>query len=152
LAAVVYFIISYHFCNAPFSFDGNTFANVEQAFQFMKIAPRNEKWQRDILNAATPAIAKSLGRRCPIRTDWNTVKDDIMHSLVLAKFEQNADSRDKLLATGNAYLEEANTWGDKYWGTCNGVGENRLGQILMSVRDELTKKIQCVGHGILPSF
>ena len=50
---------------------------------------------------------------------------------------QNAELRIKLLETGNEHLEEGNTWGDRIWGTVNGVGQNRLGKILMRVREEL---------------
>ena len=44
-----------------------------------------------------------------------------------------------LIATGDAYLEKENTWGDRVWGTVNGQGANNLGRILMDVRDELSK-------------
>lgn len=36
----------------------------------------------------------------------------------------------------DGHLEEGNTHGDKVWGTVNGVGENRLGKILMRLREE----------------
>ena len=67
------------------------------------------------------------------------VKDKVMYEIVLAKFTQNPDLKEKLLATGDEYLEEGNTWGDTIWGTVDGVGENRLGKILMRVRDELNE-------------
>ena len=57
-----------------------------------------------------------------------------MYEIVLAKFTQNPDLKEKLLATGDEHLEEGNTWGDTTWGTVNGIGENRLGIILMKVR------------------
>lgn len=60
-----------------------------------------------------------------------------MYEICMAKFTQNEDLKEKLLATGNDILEEGNTWGDKVWGTVNGVGENKLGKILMKVREEL---------------
>ena len=34
-------------------------------------------------------------------------------------------------------IVEGNTWGDVFWGVCNGIGENHLGNILMDVRDEI---------------
>jgi hypothetical protein len=34
-------------------------------------------------------------------------------------------------------LIEGNTWGDTFWGVCNGVGENNLGKTLMNVREIL---------------
>lgn len=42
-----------------------------------------------------------------------------------------------LLATGDAELIEGNTWGDTFWGVCNGDGENNLGNLLMKVRTNL---------------
>ena len=61
-----------------------------------------------------------------------------MLSFVRAKFTY-PDLQEKLLATGDAYLEEGNYWNDTTWGVCNGVGENRLGKILMQVRDEIRR-------------
>jgi predicted NAD-dependent protein-ADP-ribosyltransferase YbiA (DUF1768 family) len=64
-----------------------------------------------------------------------------MYSLVRGKF-QWPDLQKKLLDTGDAYLEEGNTWHDNTWGNCKCdrcaryQGENRLGQILMQVREE----------------
>ena len=75
--------------------------------------------------------------QCRLRGDWEEVKDNIMYEICKAKFTQNEDLKEKLLATGNDILEEGNTWGDRVWGTVNGVGENRLGKILMRVREEL---------------
>jgi ribA/ribD-fused uncharacterized protein len=60
-----------------------------------------------------------------------------MREAVLAKFTQNADLRAVLLATGDADLVE-HTSNDDYWGDGgDGHGKNKLGRILMSVRDEL---------------
>ena len=74
-----------------------------------------------------------------MRSDWEEVKNKVMYEIVLAKFTQNSDLKEKLLATGDEHLEEGNTWGDTIWGTVDGVGENRLGKILMRVRDELNE-------------
>ena len=60
-----------------------------------------------------------------------------MYEIVKQKFIQNSDLKDKLIATGNVYLEEGNTWGDKVWGTVNGEGFNHLGFILMKIRESL---------------
>lgn len=74
-----------------------------------------------------------------LRDDWEEVKDDLMYRIVLAKFLQNPSLADALIKTGNAQLIEGNTWGDTYWGMCDSVGENKLGEILMRVRDELPR-------------
>lgn len=59
-----------------------------------------------------------------------------MKDLVFQKFK-NEELKIKLLQTGNEELIEGNTWGDKFWGICNGVGENNLGKILMEIRQFL---------------
>ena len=85
----------------------------------------------------TPSESKRLGRRVKLRDDWENVKNQYMYDICMSKFEQNSNLKDKLLKTGDVVLEEGNTWGDKVWGTVNGVGENRLGKILMKVRENL---------------
>ena len=77
-----------------------------------------------------------MGRHVDLRPNWNEIKDMVMLSFIRAKFEW-PDLRKKLIDTGDAYLEEGNDWGDRIWGVCDGVGENRLGKILMQVRDEI---------------
>ena len=50
----------------------------------------------------------------------------------------------QLMNTGTRTLIEGNTWGDKFWGQVRDVhtaelrGENQLGIILMTVRQEMT--------------
>ena len=87
-------------------------------------------------DAITPGRAKRQGRRIPIDAAyWDSVKSDVMYEVLKAKF---ADPRmlQMLLDTGDAYLEETNTWGDRYWGVCDGAGENTLGRLLMKLRKE----------------
>ena len=63
-----------------------------------------------------------------------------MYEIVKAKFEQNPKLRDYIICTRNEELVEGNNWNDRYWGVCNGEGYNKLGRILMLVRDELYDK------------
>lgn len=123
-----------NFYDAPVTYLGVTYANNEAAFQAQKCTDNTVKAMFARLN---PSEAKRLGRNVQLRPDWETVKYDIMYEVCKAKFEQNDDLREMLLNTGDAYLEEGNTWNDRCWGTCRGVGENHLGKILMKIRDEL---------------
>ncbi len=84
----------------------------------------------------SPSEAKKLGRKVELRTDWNDkLKIEIMQKLVRQKFEDNFELAMRLVATGDAELIEGNWWGDKFWGQCEGVGDNWLGKILMEVRE-----------------
>lgn len=106
----------------------------EHLFQASKTRDKREILQ--ILTAHSPGVAKRMGRVCTLRPDWEIVKDDLMYQIVRHKF-RDPDLAKKLTDTGNAILIEGNHWGDKYWGVCDGKGLNKLGEILMRVRDEL---------------
>ena len=83
----------------------------------------------------TPSAAKRCGQKVKLISGWNDMKMMVMTELVAAKFRDHRDLRDRLLATRDQELVEGNYWNDTYWGVCKGVGENRLGRILMCVRE-----------------
>ena len=124
-----YYFLS-NFYIAPVSYNGWDYTNNEAAFQAQKTKNRRLRFQ--LFSKASPSEAKATGRKIDLRLDWEEI--------VLAKFTQNPDLKEKLLATGDEHLEEGNTWGDTTWGTVNGIGENRLGRILMKVRKELQEE------------
>lgn len=125
-----------NFWPAPVKLDGHVYPTVEHAYQAAKVA---NIFARDAFKLAkTPAEAKKLGRYVDLRDGWEFLKLSYMELLIWRKF-QIPDLQAKLLATGDAYLEETNTWGDVFWGVCNGFGENHLGKIIMGVRSELPK-------------
>ena len=130
-----YFFLS-NFYESPVTYKGITYRNNEAAFQAQKVSKKDEQKTFSDLN---PSEAKKKGRHVTLRKDvnWDSVKTTYMYEICLAKFSQNKELKEKLLATGDKHLEEGNTWGDRIWGTVNGVGENRLGKILMKVREEL---------------
>jgi ribA/ribD-fused uncharacterized protein len=112
----------------------------EHYFQAQKFAgtPHEEA----IRLAKTPKQAAKMGRdrQRPLRADWEDVKDDIMREAVRQKFRTYPELRQVLLATGNEELIE-HAPADYYWGSgADGSGHNRLGQILMEVRDELRRE------------
>lgn len=111
--------------------DGRMYPTVENAFQAAKCLHEEDRAQ---FVALTPGQAKRLGRKVEMRPDWNSARLGVMHDLVLQKFRNHAELQEKLLATNDATLVEGNQWHDTFWGVCNGVGQNNLGQILMNVR------------------
>ena len=64
-----------------------------------------------------------------------------MYDCLVSKFKLDKVLRFKLLDTYPAELIEGNTWGDTYWGVCNGAGKNMLGKLLMKLRDEMKQEI-----------
>lgn len=124
-----------NFWPAPCEFEGVRYPSSEHAYQAAKSLDAADR--RRIAALPTPSEAKRAGRALTLRPDWETVKFDVMRECVRSKFALNPDLAEKLLATGDALLEEGNTWGDRTWGVVDGVGENRLGRILMDIRSEL---------------
>lgn len=128
-----YFFLS-NFYPTKIKYNGIQYLNNEAAFQAQKCTTMEDRIKFSYLN---PSDAKKLGRRIILRNDWESVKISIMREIVFEKFKQNPHLTEKLLDTGNVYLEEGNNWGDRIWGTVNGVGRNELGKILMEVRKEI---------------
>ena len=114
--------------------DGVTYPSVEHAYQAAKSLDVNERII--IQKAKGPGHAKRLGKIMDCRSDWDDVKERIMMDLCIQKFAQEP-FRTLLLETGDAYIEETNTWKDTHWGVCDGKGKNRMGHILMEIRQYL---------------
>jgi ribA/ribD-fused uncharacterized protein len=110
---------------------------VEHAFQAAKTYDVAQA--AAIMGASSPGVAKRMGRRVAIRPGWEEGRDVIMEALLRIKFAPGSSLAQQLLNTGSKTLVEGNTWGDRYWGVCDGVGENRLGELLMRVRADLAR-------------
>ena len=123
--------------------DDIIYPTVEHAFQAMKTFDIEKR--RQIASQPTPGKAKFYGRSVELRLDWREIRDKVMYFCLKDKFEDSI-LKDKLLATGNEFLVEGNSWHDNYWGDCrcpkckNIQGENHLGYLLMEIRDEKSKK------------
>ena len=128
-----YYFLS-NFYSAPVEYEGIVYQNNEAAFQSAKVTDIDVRVKFANLD---PSSAKRKGRHVQLRHGWDIIKFDIMYEIVKDKFSQNKDLKQKLIATGDEYLEEGNTWGDRIWGTVNGKGQNNLGKILMRVREEI---------------
>ena len=60
-----------------------------------------------------------------------------MYNILCHKFKDNFSLKKALLDTNDIYLVEGNNWGDVYWGVCKNIGYNKLGEILMKIREEI---------------
>lgn len=126
-----------NFWPAPITLGGRVWPTSEHYFQGQKFAGAPD--EEAIRLTPSPMIAARMGRsrRRPLRPDWEAVKEQVMLEALRAKFTQHAGLRAALLATGAAPLVERSRR-DAYWGDGgDGHGRNRLGALLMRVRDEL---------------
>ena len=115
------------------------YGSSEAAYQAQKAANLADKLE--FLNY-NPKKAKKQARKIPIRADWDSVKISVMRDIVFAKFTQNPELAEKLLATGDSEIVEGNYWHDTFWGVDDetGEGKNNLGKILMELRAGLNSR------------
>ncbi len=125
-----------NFWSCSVLYEGITYPSAEHAYQAAKtISPQ----QRLLIsqNCPTPGDAKRMGRTLTLRKDWDTMKLLVMKEVVFQKFRYNKILQGKLVSTKDEELVEVNYWRDRFWGIYQNKGENHLGKILMSVREEL---------------
>jgi N-glycosidase YbiA len=117
--------------------EGIRYPTTEHYFQSQKFA--GTAYAQTIRLARTPFTAARLGRsrRHKIRSDWESVKREVMLVGLRAKFNQHEEPRSLLLGTGEAGIVE-HTANDAYWGDGgDGSGKNWLGRLLVRLRGEL---------------
>jgi len=131
-----------------FDFDDEIYHSSEHLYQALK--SKNKNWHKIVRSIDEPKMTKKLANKrvskhykevnsnniFKLRDDWDSVKIRAMQLVVMLKFTQNRELLEKLL-NEDGYIEERNDWGDTFWGTCNGVGNNHLGKILMQLRETL---------------
>lgn len=124
------FLSNFWECNVVY--DGLHYGNAESAFQAQKCANPADRYKFIALSGAE---AKAMGKKIELIDGWNGIKLDVMYKVLQHKFAQNPELYSQLKDTGSEEIIEGNWWYDKYWGVCNGVGENHLGKLLMWIRD-----------------
>lgn len=161
----LYYEFSNFYTKNLINIDNYLWLNVEHYFQAQKFAHEPEYYQ--IIQACdSPQKFKNLGcqkktqfsgkwvvnklldkrllndivtqyKHLKIREDWDTIRDFIMKKALLAKFTQDQNLKKLLLDTDNREIIEASPK-DSYWGWGkNKDGLNKLGKLLMEVREEI---------------
>ena len=145
------YLSNYHLLDIPITLFGYDYVTTEAAYQAAKSNDKEIHQQFSFI--VDPKEAKRAGQLIEIREDWPLVKDFCMYEVNRQKYSKNRILLEKLLGTGDRYLEETNWWGDNYWGYCisgtrtevlkqlphppGTVGLNKLGHTLMTLRTAL---------------
>jgi hypothetical protein len=125
---------NFHPCRVEW--EGRVYGSSEAAYQSAKYPPS----ERDVFTTLDADAAKKRSRVKPYDTAaWEARKEQSMREILWAKFSQNPELAEQLLATGQRRLEETNWWGDKIWGVSKGEGRNLLGLMLMETRERLAR-------------
>lgn len=121
-----------------FIWEGLKYTTAEAAFQSSKCSdPQN----RNFFSRLSAKKAAAKGNQITPPDGWEDRQIEIMGSVLTAKFSQNPDLMEKLLATSNAALVNGNNQRELFWGVdlYSWRGENNLGKILMTIRDKENK-------------
>ena len=111
------------------------YPSTENAYQ----AAKYPKAQRSLFVNVSPSKAKEYGQQVERPKNWDTDKLVVMRQVLEQKFRVGTYNAVLLSNTGTQEIIEGNTWGDVFWGICDGVGENHLGRMLMEIRDSITQ-------------
>ncbi|BAV80882.1 GTP cyclohydrolase II [Vibrio phage RYC] len=133
------FLSNFTLFEKPFKYGELTFDRSEHFYQAMKF---DEQWIRERVQNHPAKGLKAYVQAMDVyfREDLDEIKEDIMLYILRYKFSKdNPKLRQKLIDTEGIELVEYNSWGDTYWGVClkTGKGLNRLGNLLMQVREEI---------------
>jgi predicted NAD-dependent protein-ADP-ribosyltransferase YbiA (DUF1768 family) len=92
------------------------------------------------ISEPNPHIVKKCSKNIIIKPNWNDIKISVMKQILEIKFS-NKELREKLLETGNQYIQEGNWWNDVFWGvdlkSDPPIGHNHLGKIIMEIRHNI---------------
>ena len=131
------FLSNFTLLESPILYKGVSYPTTEHFYQAMKFLDDEVRLQ---VSKHPSKGLKAYIKSYPLREDWEYIKDNVMMKALRWKFsEANPELRAKLQATGKLPIQEGNWWGDKYWGVClkSGEGMNKLGEMLMEIREKL---------------
>ena len=134
---------------APFvDGDEREYDSVERYYQYHRYLSIDATYASEVILAASDAkaVASAAGKKsflawkkarneaAPLSADSFQDRDEVMSTALRLKFSQNPKLREALVGTGNSFLEEQGRFEGEYW---TNKGQNKLGGLLMELRDEL---------------
>lgn len=119
-------------------YKGIRYQSTEAAYQAQKTMNIKARTVFSKLNARD---SKTFGSVINVRPDWHDVSIGVMEDVCRIKFNL-PQFKSKLVDTGDMEIIESNHWGDTFWGECDGVGQNKLGKVIMKIRDEINEELK----------
>ena len=131
-----------NFAYYPIIVDEQLFRTSEHYFWSQKLV--GTPYEKYVSQLPTPKDAFEFSHQPHVaswvRGDWQRVKEDVMYKALYHKFSQYQELKELLLKTGDRKLVEHSPY-DSYWGGGpDGKGLNRLGVLLMKLRDAFSCK------------
>lgn len=123
-----------NFYRCEIVYGGKVWPSAEHLFQACKTLDYGEREKMRLMRS--PGEVKRYARKLALRPDWEKIKIDVMREVVRRKF-LNPLLRSKLMLLEGVEIIEGNSWGDRFWGVCEGKGLNWLGRILMDERRKI---------------
>ena len=132
-------------------FDGLDFNSAEEVYQYQRAKECGTREDvQNVLSANDAHKAKSAGGEIKETTNWHRKKTQVMKEILDLKLASDCGLKEKLIESGTKDLYELTY--DKFWG-CGfppsksdqvkqkgNPGANRLGKLLMELRDTVTVK------------
>lgn len=123
-----------NFERSPQIVNGLIYPTNEHYYQAQKaIDPKVQEWIRQAPSAWLAMKAGRSLRDNEANPEWEIIKFRIMLKGLIAKFSQNQELKERLLATEDWSIHEASPT-DMIWGI---KGRDMLGKLIMKVREEL---------------
>jgi ribA/ribD-fused uncharacterized protein len=138
---------------APSNFviDGIKYVTAEQYMMAKKaLVFKDQEAYDQIMASKHPREQKAIGRRVKnFNADvWSVISREVVYQANYAKFTQNPEMREELMATGGLEIVEASPedkiWGiglhetdPRAWDKSTWEGTNWLGEAIMKVREQL---------------
>src|SRR5262245_58597837 len=133
----------------PLVVGGVRVGSSEALYQAMRF-PHRPDWQREVLDVPHAMQAKMKSkkegrRKTGSRPDWEAIQDEVMRWVLRGKLACHPRRFGRLLKATRDRLIVERSRKDRYWGAVLEAdgrlrGENRLGRLLLELREELAAR------------
>ena len=135
---------------SPLEFGGKNYECATAVYEAQKFLHRPDFMDQFTMLGAKDALALSAEKHLEKSSNWYVKREETLSHILRAKFDQNPTLLGYLLLTADAYLSFHTEFKnmDPFWtDDADGSGANRLGYLLMMIRQEFNG----IGEGAFPN-